>query len=65
GASVSPEVMLRCVKTLFPKIVKKEAAQERLKTLFDETDVDVLIEDADKYREIRNSADKILGIREI
>jgi malate dehydrogenase (quinone) len=63
GASVSPEVMLRCVEQMFPKLFKKEESMALLKEMFEEPDLDALIDDADRYREIRDKADKILKIR--
>ena len=63
GASVSPEVMLRCVEKMFPKLVKKEESQKALKEMFEEPDLDALIDHADKYREVRNRVDAVLRIR--
>ena len=65
GASVSPEVMLRCVQTLFPKLFKKEESLLKLKEMFAEPDLDALIDNAEIYRDIRNRVDKTLGIRSI
>ncbi len=63
GASVSPEVMLRCVEQMFPKLFKKEESMALLKEMFEEPDLDALIDNAERYREIRDKADKILKIR--
>lgn len=63
GASVSPEVMLRAVEQMFPKLFKKPEPLAALKTMFAEPDLDALIDDADKYREIRNQVDATLNIR--
>lgn len=63
GASVSPEVTLRCVEQLFPKLFKKEDRLDALKEMFPESDLDALIDDAETYRSIRDKVDKILGIR--
>jgi malate dehydrogenase (quinone) len=55
--------MLRCVEQMFPKLVKKEESKKALKDMFEEPDLDALIDDADKYREIRNRVDAILKVR--
>ncbi|WP_372983102.1 malate:quinone oxidoreductase [Marinobacter sediminum] len=62
GASVSPEVMLRCLEQLLPAIFTKDEAQEQKKKIFPEDDLDTLINNPERYREIRDSANKTLGI---
>ncbi|HEA51203.1 malate:quinone oxidoreductase [Marinobacter antarcticus] len=62
GASVSPEVMLRCLEQLIPSIFSKEKAREKKSEIFPEDDLDTLISNPDRYREIRDAANKKLGI---
>ncbi|SFR44607.1 malate dehydrogenase (quinone) [Marinobacter daqiaonensis] len=62
GASVSPEVMLRCLERLIPSIFSKEEALEKKRKMFPEDDLDTLINDPDRYREIRDAVNKRLGI---
>ncbi|MAA64072.1 MAG: malate:quinone oxidoreductase [Alteromonadaceae bacterium] len=62
GASVSPEVMLRCVEQLMPAIFTKEAAQKKKKEIFPEDDLDILANNPDRYREIRDAVNEKLGI---
>lgn len=62
GASVSPEVMLRCLEQLLPSIFTKDEAQQQKKKIFPEDDLDTLISDPERYREIRDSANTTLGI---
>lgn len=64
GASVSPEVMLRCLEQLLPSIFTKDEAQKKKKEIFPEDDLDTLINNPERYREVRDSANKILGIRQ-
>ncbi|TBW55756.1 FAD-dependent oxidoreductase [Marinobacter halodurans] len=63
GASVSPEVMLRCLEQLLPALFKKEAAQAKLKEMFPEDDLETLINQPDRYREIRDAVNGTLGIK--
>ncbi len=63
GASVSPEVMLRCLEQLLPAIFSKEEANKKKKEMFPEDDLDALINNPDRYREIRDSVNKQLGIK--
>jgi malate dehydrogenase (quinone) len=63
GASVSPEVMLRVVQQMFPKLSKKQESIEVFNEMFIESDLDKLIDDADRYRDVRQKIDKTLGIR--
>ena len=62
GASVSPEVMLRCLEQLIPATFSKPGAKEKKKQMFPEDELDKLISDPDRYREIRDSVNKTLGI---
>jgi len=62
GASVSPEVMLRCLEQLIPSIFAKEAAKKKKKEIFPEDDLDTLSSQPDRYREIRDAVNKQLGI---
>lgn len=62
GASVSPEVMLRCLEQLLPSIFTKDEAQEKRKEIFPEDDLDTLINNPERYRAIRDSANSKLGI---
>ncbi len=64
GASVSPEVMLRCLEQLLPDIFSKEDARKKMKEMFPEDDLDTLINDPDRYREIRDAVNKQLGINQ-
>ncbi|MFL1465741.1 malate:quinone oxidoreductase [Marinobacter sp. HN1S83] len=64
GASVSPEVMLRCLEQLLPAVVSSEEAKEKKKKMFPEDDMDALINNPDRYREIRDSVNKQLGINQ-
>ena len=62
GASVSPEVMLRCLEQLLPAIFTKGDGDKRKKEIFPEDNLDTLINDADRYREVRDSVNEALGI---
>jgi malate dehydrogenase (quinone) len=62
GASVSPEVMLRCLEQLLPAVCATDEAQEKKKRIFPEDDLDMLAKNPDRYREIRDSVNKQLGI---
>lgn len=62
GASVSPEVILRCLEQLLPAIFAKEDAREKKMRMFPEDDLDRLINQPDRYREIRDAVNKQLGI---
>ncbi|WP_166263620.1 malate:quinone oxidoreductase [Marinobacter caseinilyticus] len=62
GASVSPEVMLRCLEQLLPSIVSKENARKKKSEIFPEDDLDTLINHPDRYREIRDAVNEQLGI---
>jgi malate dehydrogenase (quinone) len=62
GASVSPEVMLRCLEQLIPSVFAKEGAKEKRSEIFPEDNLDTLISHPDRYREIRDAANQQLGI---
>ncbi|MCK0107422.1 malate:quinone oxidoreductase [Marinobacter sp. S0848L] len=62
GASVSPEVMLRCLERLFPSLGNDEHASRKKLELFPEDNLDVLAHNPDRYREIRDSVNQTLGI---
>ena len=62
GASVSPEVMLRCLEQMLPSIFSKEEAREKMNEIFPEDNLDTLINHPDRYREVRDAANKQLGI---
>lgn len=61
GASVSPEVMLRCLEQLLPAIFTEEAMAKK-REIFPEDDLNTLINDAERYRTIRDAVNKPLGI---
>jgi len=63
GASVSPEVMLRCLEQLMPAIFKNDKAQEVKDRIFPEDDLEKLANDPDRYREIRDAVNERLGIQ--
>jgi len=63
GASVSPEVMLRCFEQLLPAVVAKEEAQAVKKKIFPEDNLETLSTNSDRYREIRDAVNERLGIR--
>lgn len=62
GASVSPEVMLRCLEQLMPAVFSNEGAEEKKKAMFPEDNLDRLIKNADRYREVRDAVNARLGI---
>ncbi len=62
GASVSPEVMLRCLEQMLPSIFRKESAREKMKEIFPEDNLETLINEPDRYREIRDVVNERLGI---
>lgn len=62
GASVSPEVMLRCLEQLMPAVVDTEAARKKRKEIFPEDDLNTLISDPERYRAIRDDVNRQLGI---
>lgn len=62
GASVSPEVMLRCLEQLLPGIFTSEAAAKKKAEIFPEDDLDTLAKNPQRYREIRDAVNERLGI---
>uniref|UniRef100_UPI0030D7C5FD malate:quinone oxidoreductase n=1 Tax=uncultured Marinobacter sp. TaxID=187379 RepID=UPI0030D7C5FD len=62
GASVSPEVMLRCLEQMLPNIFTNEEARKKKTEIFPEDDLGVLINQPDRYREIRDAVNERLGI---
>ncbi|MGP4844143.1 malate:quinone oxidoreductase [Marinobacter sp. 1Y8] len=62
GASVSPEVMLRCLEQLLPSIFAKEESQKKKKEIFPEDNLETLANNPERYREIRDAVNKRLGI---
>ncbi len=62
GASVSPEVMLRCLEQLLPAVCATDTAREKKNEIFPEDDLEKLANDPDRYREIRDAVNQQLGI---
>lgn len=62
GASVSPEVMLRCLERLLPAVLTGEAAMKKKQEMFPEDDLETLISNPNRYREIRDAVNTTLGI---
>ncbi len=62
GASVSPEIMLRCLEQLLPTLVKQAQSQAKLKEIFPVSDLKLLENDASLYRATRDAANKTLRI---
>jgi malate dehydrogenase (quinone) len=62
GASVSPEVMLRALEQLMPARLNTEEARSKLKAIFPEDNLEILANDAERYREIRDGVNHSLGI---
>ncbi|PAU82366.1 malate:quinone oxidoreductase [Halovibrio salipaludis] len=63
GASVSPEVMLRCLEQMLPSAVSTEQAQKKRREIFPEDNLATLINDPERYRAIRDNVNKQLGIK--
>ncbi len=63
GASVSPEVMLRCLEQLLPSIFTSEQAEKKKKEIFPEDNLEALAKNPDRYREIRDLVNERLGIK--
>ncbi|MBS3805687.1 MAG: malate:quinone oxidoreductase [Oleiphilaceae bacterium] len=64
GASVSPEVMLRCLEHLLPSVFSSEAARKKKKEIFPEDDLNTLTNQPERYREIRDAVNNQLGINQ-
>lgn len=62
GASVSPEVMLRCLEQLLPSIFDTDEAREKRLEMFPEDNLEALINNPDRYQEIRDVVNSRLGI---
>lgn len=62
GASVSPEVMLRCLEQLLPAVCSTDEALAKKHRMFAEEDLDTLIKNPDRYREIRDAVNERLGL---
>ena len=62
GASVSPEAMLRALEQLMPAIVENDEAKAKLRAMFPEDNLDTLINNPERYREVRDAANTSLGI---
>ena len=62
GASVSPEVMLRCLEQLLPGIFSGEETAKKKKEMFPEDNLETLANNPDRYREIRDAVNQQLGI---
>lgn len=62
GASVSPEIMLRCLEKLMPTIINQPQCQDKLNEIFAVHDLDALQNDASLYRNTRDKVNKALKI---
>ncbi|UZE96325.1 malate:quinone oxidoreductase [Alkalimarinus alittae] len=62
GASVSPEIMLRCLEQLMPSLVEHEESQAKLNEIFAVHDLQKLENDASLYRKTRDDVNKTLKI---
>lgn len=62
GASVSPEVILRCLEQLLPSIFAREETKAKMSQIFPEDHLSTLISQPDRYREIRDAVNDKLGI---
>ncbi|ARU58449.1 malate:quinone oxidoreductase [Oleiphilus messinensis] len=63
GASVSPEVMLRCLEKMMPGLFETEAAQQVMNEMFPVSSLDQLMNDAECYRTVRDNVNQKLGIK--
>ena len=64
GASVSPEVMLRCLEQLLPSIFNSDEAGKKKKEIFPEDNLETLAKNPERYREIRDTVNERLGIKQ-
>lgn len=62
GASVSPEVMLRCLEQLLPSVFANKETAKKKKKIFPEDNLETLANDPERYREIRDKVNERLGI---
>ncbi len=62
GASVSPEVMLRCLEKMIPEMFEQDDVQQKLKEIFVTTDLKQLTNDADVYQAAKKYANELLNI---
>lgn len=62
GASVSPEIMLRCIEQLMPSLIQQEHTQAKLNEIFAIHDLQQLENDAPLYRATRDAVNKTLKI---
>lgn len=54
--------MLRALQQLLPTVFDGESAKSKLKEMFPEDNLDTLINDPERYREVRDAANSTLGI---
>jgi malate dehydrogenase (quinone) len=54
--------MLRCLEQLIPSIFSKEEAMKKKKQIFPEDDLEALMNNPERYREIRDTVNQTLGI---
>jgi len=62
GASVSPEVMLRCIEKMIPELIETEEAQKKLSEIFITTNLKELMNDPNVYRKAKSISNKLLKI---
>jgi len=62
GASVSPEVMLRCLEKMLPEMFEQEAVKQKLSDIFVSTDLKQLMTEPDVYKAAKAKANKLLNI---
>ena len=62
GASVSPEVMLRCIEKMMPELLETEEGQTKLSEMFVTTDLKQLMNDPELYRKAKSTANALLKI---
>jgi malate dehydrogenase (quinone) len=54
--------MLRALEQLMPARLNAEEARSKLKAIFPEDNLEILANDAERYREIRDGVNHSLGI---
>lgn len=62
GASVSPEVMLRCIEKMMPELLESDEAKQKLSEMFVTTDLKQLMNDPEVYRNAKTIANALLNI---